>query len=411
MSLDQATGMGPYDLVASEAAFHAHPLIHRMRAEAPVYWSPQLNAWVVTRYDDIAQALKDPRLTAGSMVGQLDMLPEEPRAALAPLRTAVAMWMGHTNNDDHVRMQRLLKKYFTPVMVDGLRPRAQAIVDELIDAVQDRGAFELVKDLAYPMPARVIAEMLGVPREDRDLLPQWSRDLLSVFMPFDMQRLLQGQKSVLEMMDYMRRIIAERRRAPEAQDIISAFLAAQADGSILNEEEILANCVLLLFAGHETTANLISKGLLLLFQHPDQLALLKQKPELLPNAIEEMLRFDGPAHMITRLSVAPLELGGKEIKPYQLLYVVLAGGNRDPSCYPDPDRFDITRSTARHLGFGQGSFYCLGAALARMEGQVCFSTMLRRLPDLRLESAPSWEPTPPLNRALISLPVAFSRAG
>jgi cytochrome P450 len=380
-----------------------------MRREDPVHWSPLLRAWVLTRYDDIAKALTDPRLTAASMVSQIDRLPEEQRGQVAALRASIAAWMGHTNPTDHARMQRVVKGYFSPKTVEALRPRAQAITDELIDAFEPRGECEIVEELAYPLPARVIADMLGVPQRDRDLLPRWSRDISAVFQPLNLDSLLQSQRSIMEMSEYMRGIVAARRASPQ-DDLISMLVAAQAEGTIVSEDEILANCVLLLFAGHETTAGLIGKGLAHLLEHPDQMALLRSNPERLPGAIEEMLRYDGPATATTRFSLAPLELAGKSIGAHQLVFVVLGAGNRDPEHYPDPDRFDITRSTARHLAFGQGLFYCLGAALARMEAQVCFGTLFRRLGDVRLHpDGPTWEMRPPFSRALRRLPIVFER--
>jgi cytochrome P450 len=402
-------GSPTYDLLS--AGRDPHPVFHRLRREDPVHWSPQLRSWVLTRYADIAQALKEPRLTAGSMVGQIDRLPEEQRKQVLPLRNSVAMWMGHTNHNDHVRMQGVLKKYFTPGIVEELRPRAQAITDELIDRFQDRGECEIVEELAYPLPARVIADMLGVPEKDRDLLPRWSKGISGVFAPLNMDNLLKSQQSILDMSEYMRGIVAERRRAPK-DDLISLMVAAQAAGTVTSEEEILANCILLLFAGHETTAGLIGKGLFHLLGNPGQLALLRQGPEKLSNAIEEMLRFDGPAIVTTRFSLSPLELGGKSIQPHQLLFVVLGAGNRDPEVFADPDRFDITRATARHLAFGQGTFYCLGAALARMEAQVCFGTLFRRIGEMKMAAAgATWEYNPPFSRHLIKLPITFTPAG
>jgi cytochrome P450 len=398
-----------YDLLAPQARADPHPLLHRMRAEDPVHWSPQLNRWVLTRYADIVQALRDPGLTAAQMVGQLDLLPDEQRRQVETLRASIAMWMGHTNRDDHVRMQRVIKRYFSPNTVEALRPRAQAITDELIDAFYDRGECDIVAELARPLPARVIADMLGVPAEDRDLLPAWSRAISAVFQPLDLPSLLQSQQSITEMAEYLRPIVAARREEPR-DDIISVLIAAQEQGTVLSEEEILANCVLLLFAGHETTVGLISKGLFLLLTHPEQLELLRASPELLPGAIEEMLRYDGPAASTIRFAVAPVELAGKSIEPHQLVLLALGAGNRDPAEWPDPDRFDVTRSpSARHLAFGQGTFYCLGAALARLEAEVCFSTLFRRLGEIRQQPAgATWAPQTPFSRALVALPVTFT---
>jgi cytochrome P450 len=408
------TGAGPpsgpeVDLHAGQDAAEQHEALHRLRAADPVHWSPQANAWLLTRHADIVQALRDQALTAGRMVGQLDRLPAEQRRQLEPLRTSIALWMGHTNPDDHLRMQRVIKRYFSPSTVEAMRPRVQAIADELIDAFGERGECEVVSELARPLPARVIADMLGVPERDRDLLPRWSRDISAVFGPVDLPSLLQSQRSVVEMSDYMRPIVAARRADPK-DDLISVLIAAQEQGMIHSEEEILANCVLLLFAGHETTAGLIGNGLSLLLNHPNQLDLLRAEPERLPDAVEEMLRYAGPAGATTRLAVAPTELGGKSIEPYQLVFAVLAAGNRDPAVCPEPDRFDVTRGPVRHLAFGQGTFYCLGAALARLEAQVCFSTLFHRLDDLRLAPAGvSWEPRAMFSHSLASLPITFRR--
>jgi cytochrome P450 len=399
-----------YDLVSPELGADPHPLLHRLRAEDPVHWSPQLNAWVLTRHADIVQALKEPRLTAARMVGQLDLLPDDQRRQLEPLRTSIAMWMGHTNRDDHVRVQRVIKRYFSPSTVEAMRPRAQAITDELIDGFRDRGACEVVNELARPLPARVIADMLGVPEADRDLLPGWSRGINAVFGPVDLPALLESQRSIVEMSEYMRPIVRARRQDPQ-DDLISVLIAAQDQGAIQSEEEILANCVLLLFAGHETTLGLISKGLLLLLRHPDQLERLRAEPDLMNGAIEEMLRYDGPAAAITRFAVAPLELAGKSIEAHQLVFLALTAGNRDPEQCADPDRFDITRSGVRHLAFGQGTFYCLGAALARLEAQVCFSTMFQRLGELHLDPAgPTWRQQTLFSRGLVTLPITFDAA-
>ncbi len=295
----------------------------------------------------------------------------------------------------------------SPGTIEALRPRIHQIAEGLVDALAGRGEFEVVADLAYPLPARVIAELLGVPQVDRDLLPRWSRDISAVFQQPELDRLLASQRSVVEMSEYLRGLAADRRREPR-EDLISAMVAAQEQGTIASEEEIAANCVLLLFAGHETTALLVSRGMLVLLDHPDQLAWLRAHPERLPGAIEEMLRFAGPVMFTIRIPVEPVELGGVPVGPNEPVYLMVGAGNRDPERYPDPDRFDVTRRMVANLAFGHGSFYCLGAALARMEAQVCFETLFRRVGDLALApDGPSWQPVPPLNRALTRLPVTL----
>jgi cytochrome P450 len=394
-----------FDLLTPAAAQDAHPLYHRLRAGQPIHWSSQLQGWFLTRHADISAALRDSRLVAGPMTVQFDRLPEEARKQLMPLRDAVNMWMGHTTHEGHVRFQSLLKRYFTPRTVENLRPQIQSITDTLLDAAGRKGSVELVQELAIPLPSSVIAEMLGVPLTDEYMLQRWSRDLTAIFSAFDVQQLLQSQKSVMEMMDYMRGVLAQHRRAPR-ENILEVFVRAQAEG-LVSEEEILSNCVLLLFTGHETTARLISKGMKLLFEHPEQHARLREDASLIPNAVEEILRYGDVVGFITRLTVAPVELGGQAMQPYQMVYLALAAANRDPAVFADPDRFDITRKASKHVAFGFGSFYCLGAALARLEAQVFFETLLRRFPHVRPAKGtePSWELRIPLNRELRALPV------
>ncbi|KFA94297.1 cytochrome P450 [Archangium violaceum] len=395
-----------FDLLSPASAQDAQPIFHRLRAQEPIHWSPQLQGWVLTRHADISNALRDPRLVAGPMTGQFERLPEAARTQLLPLRDAVNMWMGHTTHEGHLRFQSLLKRYFTPRTVENLRPRIQAITDTLLDAAAAKGgSIDLVQELAIPLPSSVIAEMLGVPLTDEYMLQRWSRDLTAIFSAFDVQQLLRSQQSVMEMMNYMRDVLAQHRRAP-GENILEVFVRAQAEG-LVSEEEILSNCALLLFAGHETTARLISKGMLLLFQHPEQFAKLREDASLIPQAVEEMLRYGDVVGIITRLTVAPVELGGQAMEPFQMVYLALAAANRDPEVFADPDRFDINRKPSKHVAFGFGSFYCLGAALARLEAQVFFETLLRRFPHVRptKDTQPTWESRPPLNRELRALPV------
>jgi cytochrome P450 len=291
-------------------------------------------------------------------------------------------------------------------MVDRLRPRVRAFTHELIDAVAPKGEMDVVSDLAYPLPANVIAELLGMPTSDREQLQAWSRDILPIFGNGDFEQIRHAQRSMLEMHDYLRVIAAERRRQPR-EDVLSMFMAAEAEG-IVTEDEAVANCVLLLFAGHETTANLIANGLVLLFGHPGQLARLRANPDLMPAAVEEMLRCDGPAGVIGRVATEPVELAGHAVPAGKHIYLALMAANRDPEVFGDPDAFDITRQRNRHLSFGMGTYYCLGAALARMETDECLRILLERCPDLRpAYRTPEWLPSLPMGHRLASLPVTF----
>jgi cytochrome P450 len=263
---------------------------------------------------------------------------------------------------------------------------------------------EVVGDLAYPLPASVIAEMLGMPAEDRDQLQVWSRDIVAVFQVADLDQFHRAQNAVVGMQEYLRPLLEQRRRDPR-DDVLSVLAAAERDG-LVTETEILANAVLLLFAGHETTARLIGKGLAMLFQHPDQLARLKATPDLIPSAVEEMLRHDGPVDVLVRVATEPVEVAGRSFPTHTQFYLAVLAGNRDPEVFDDPDRFDVTRTPNRHTAFGLGTYYCLGAALARMETHECLQILLERFPDLRQDpGGPVWRPVLPFAQELQELPV------
>jgi cytochrome P450 len=401
-----AVALPSYDLFTPEAANDPTPLLHRIRAESPVSWIPALNAYLVTRHADILAVLKDRRLANANLTQGFDRLSPAEQEELLPVRQSIELWMGHTNEADHVRFQQLLKRYFTPATVNALRPRVREFTHELLDAVTPNGRMDVVKDLAYPLPANIIAEMLGMPISEREQLQAWSRDILSLFQVADVDRLRASQRSVLEMQDYLRPLVADRRQRPR-EDLLSLFVAAERDGAV-TEEEIVSNCVLLLFAGHETTAGLIANGLVLLLDNPEQLALLKSQPELTPSAVEEMLRCDGPAGLISRVSTEPVEVAGHSFPAGQHFYLAMLAGNRDPEVFTEPDRFDITRKPNRHTAFGMGSYYCLGAALARVEADECFRILLDRFPDIRpAYRTPDRRAIMPLGHRLETLHVEF----
>jgi len=402
----QASTIRDYDLFTPEVMADHNAFLHRIRAESPLARLPQLDAYLLTRHADINAALRDKRMDSANMLQILHRLTPAEQEELEPVRRFVSMWMGHTVPADHVRFQQLLKRYFTPAMVDRLRPRVRAFTHELIDAVAAKGEMDVVRDLAYPLPANVIAELLGMPTGDREQLQAWSRDILPIFGSGDIDQIRHAQRSMLEMHDYLRLIAAERRREPRA-DVLSMFMAAEAEGAV-TEDEAVANCVLLLFAGHETTANLIANGLVLLFQHPGQLAQLRADPDLMPLAVEEMLRCDGPAGVIGRVATEPVELAGHTVPAGKHIYLALMAANRDPEIFPDPDTFDINRKRSRHLSFGMGTYYCLGAALARMETDECLRILLDRCPGLApAYETPGWLPSLPIGHRLESLPVTL----
>lgn len=380
-----------------------YPMYHRLRAEDPVHHSP-LGFWVLTRYPDVLAMLRDPRLI------------KEPIAAFVAARFGVAVPPGlglsmlDRDPPDHTRLRGLVSKAFTPRALERLRPEIQQIVDGLLDEVRGRGSMDLIEEFAYPLPVRVICEMLGVPVKDHERFKAWGLDIArgldAIMLPPDSpvgQRSVSGRRALAE---YFRELIAERRAAPR-DDMLSALIAAEEAGDTLNEEELLATCILLLVAGHETTVNLIGNGTLALLRHPAELQKLRDNPGLIGSAVEELLRFDGPVQRTARIPSEDITIGGQTIGKGEMVMPFLGAADRDPTQFPDPDRLDITRADNRHIAFGMGIHFCLGAPLARMEGQIAINTLLARLPKLTLATdQPRFRQSLTL-RGLEALPVSF----
>jgi cytochrome P450 len=308
----------------------------------------------------------------------------------------------------HGRVRGLASKAFTPRRVEVLRSHIQSITDSLLDAVQDKGRMDVIADLAYPLPAIVTAEMLGVPTSDWRQLTAWSADFAQVLGNFqhNPEHAAQVIRSLQGMSDYFRAAIQEQRKQPR-DGLISALLTAEQDGDRLTEEEVVANTIVTMVGGQETTTNLIGNGVLSLLRHRDQLEKLKADPSLVPSAVEELLRYESPSQQTARLAPEDMELGGKTIRKRQAAIAVMGAANRDPERFPEPDKLDISRQDNRHLAFAWASHFCFGAPLARIEGQITFETMLRRMPNLNLEPTPiQWRENLGL-RGLTALPVTF----
>ena len=387
-----------------------YPTYARLRSSAPVYRAALPDGrgvWLITRYEDVLAVLKDQRFVKdwrGALTPeQLAQVPPIPEV-MKPL----SQNMLDTDPPDHERLRALVSKAFTPRLIERLRPRVQAISDGLLDAVQDRGEMDLIDDYAFPLPITVIAELLGVPAEDRNNFREWSDAAVSGNASQEyMEEILIPHMQAFT--DYLRALFEEKRANP-GDDLVSALVRAEEAGDRLSEDELLGMVFLLLVAGHETTVNLIGNGVLALLQHPDQLRKLKEDPSLIKPAVEELLRYDGPVETSTeRFAREDVEIGDQVIPRGEMVLVVLAAADHDPERFSDPDELDITRTDNRHLAFGKGIHHCLGAPLARMEGQIAISTLLRRMPNLRLKGSPeslSWRPGMIL-RGLRGLPVEF----
>jgi cytochrome P450 len=311
---------------------------------------------------------------------------------------------------DHTRLRSLVSRAFTPRVVEAMRPHIQEIVDGLLDRLEGARGMDVIEDLAYPLPVRVICEMLGVPIEDQDVFKEWSADIArsldASILPAGSEVITRGQESGDALREYFRSLIAVRRKQPR-EDLLSALIAAEEQGDKLSEPELVATCVLLLIAGHETTVNLIGNGVLALLRHPAELRALAADPALIQTGVEELLRFDGPVQRTGRLTNADVEIDGRQISKGSIVAAVIGAANRDPAHFADPDRLDVTRRENRHIAFGFGIHFCLGAPLARIEGQVAIGTLLRRWRTLKLVSdTPEWRESSVL-RGLKTLPVTF----
>ncbi|MFM9107487.1 MAG: cytochrome P450 [Chloroflexota bacterium] len=399
-----------------------------MREREPVSRVPTPDGrslWIVSRYDDGLAVLRDyqrfgndpGRIYSQEQLEQvyaplIEHLSEEQIARVRQVDEAVSRHLLGVDPPDHSRLRKLVSQSFTPRYVEGLRPRVQAIADELLDGLAARSrageaVLDLVDGFAFPLPLTVIAEMLGVPVDMREKFKVWS----TAAVGFDPTH--PGDPALndvlFEFVEYIRWMIAEKRVRP-ADDLLSGLVIAEEEGDRLTEPELVAMAFLLIVAGHETTVNLIGNAMVLLSDHPDQRAMLAADPGLARNAVEEVLRHTGPVeHSISRWVREPAEIAGQAVGVGDQVIVVLASGNRDPRQFPDPDRFDITREPGRHLAFGMGIHACLGAPLARIEGQIALNSLLARFPDVRL-AAPSselvWRPGS-LIHGYVALPVAL----
>lgn len=408
-----ASAVRKYDLNSQAFFANAYATFSQMRENDPVYRQPGVDGekpiWFVTRYEDVEAVLLDDKRFV-----------RDPRLAFPPAFFAgfqeeqpetlkwVESHMLNYDGEDHRRLRRLVSKAFTPRMIERLRPRIQEIADAFLDPVVADGEMELVSTFAFPLPITVIAELLGIPAADRDQFRVWSDVFLrATFSTDDQMRYL---ASIEEFVAYFRALIEERRGDP-GEDLISALVEVEDGGDTLSEPELTSMAAALMIAGHETTVSLIGNAMVALLGHPDQRALLERDPSLLPRAVEELIRYDGPVERpLHRWATEDVELRGQTIRRGEWVMVILGAADRDPERFEAPDEFDITAERdTRHLGFSRGSHFCLGAPLARVEGEIALETLLRRLPGVRLAVAPEelrWR-TVPFVRSFETIPIAW----
>jgi cytochrome P450 len=384
-----------------------YPFYHRLRVTDPMHLTP-LELYVASRHADVSEILRDKRF-GKDFIGRMTRR-SGPQILEEPVYRSMSHWMLQLDPPDHGRLRGLVVRAFTARRIEDMRPRIQQIVDEIIDHVEPRGRMDLIADFAFRLPVTVISDMLGIPQEERQVVFTSSRTAgrLLDLAPLSPAEIEEQNADNLAMAAYFQRLFELRRREP-GNDLTTHLVQAEEDGNKLTNEELTANIILLFGAGHETTVNLIGNGLLALHRNPDQLQLLKSDPSLMANAIEELLRYDSSVQVTGRTTLEDVdEIGGIPLEKGQTVVCLLGSANRDPAVYPDPDRLDITRRDVRPLSFGGGIHYCVGAQLARIEGEIAIGTLLRRLPNLRLSDIdhPDWRQTFVL-RGLNKLPASW----
>jgi len=403
-----ATTAPLFDPLSPEFIRDPYPHYERLRRSEPVHVTPH-GMYLISRHADVSQILRDKRF--GKDFVDRSIRRYGPKIMEEPIFRSMSHWMLQQDPPDHTRLRGLVVKAFTARRVEDMRPRIQEVVDQTLDRVAPRGHMNLIEDFAFRLPVTIICDMLGIPEEHREVFLTGSRDGGRILdpVPLSPAEIAQGNAANMMAQMYFQQLFELRRKQP-GDDLTTQLVQAEEGGSKLTNEELTANIILLFGAGHETTVNLIGNALLALHRNPDQLELLKANPDLIPGAIEEFLRYDSSVQMTGRVTLEDIDdLGHRKIPKGETVLCLLGSANRDPAVYPDrPDRLDITRPNVRPLSFGGGIHFCLGAQLARIEAEIAIATLLRRLPDLRLDDKdnPEWRPTFVL-RGLKRLPASW----
>ena len=404
------------DLLSPELTEDPFAYYAGLRASDPVHWAPGSKAWLLTRYDDVVAAFGDPRLSSDRVRPLLDVLPAPRRAEYGPMLEIISRWMVVTDPPVHTRLSRLASRAFRQQRVSAMSGWIGELVEELLDDFVASGGDDFLAGLAYPLPAAVIARMMGVPQQDRGMFQHWSDELALVAFGAGGQdragRYARALAGVRELQEYLAGLIERRRREP-GEDMISLLLGSAAgeggdeDGDHLDDAELMALCSLILFAGHETTTNLLCNAIVALDRHPAELARLRADPSLVNRAVEEVLRFEGPIKILVRWVVQDHERDGRQVRAGDRVFLVLQSANRDQGTFADPDRFDIGRpGKPLHVGFGRGLHACLGAQLARIEARAALPKILGRLGDIRVCGEVTWRPNI-ASRAVTGLRISY----
>lgn len=396
------------DLMAPDVIDDPHAYYRELRGHDPIHWNDRWGGWVLTGYDDVVRVLRDHKRFSSDRMGFLAReLDEKERAEISPIFDVLGRWMVFADPPFHTTLRILLNKHLTPKAVEQYRPMVRGIVDRLLDKVEPQGHMELVRDFAYLVPMTAILQLLGATEIDRDCVKEWSEQLGVFFFiradePRRREIACEGLTSLVELLEP----VIERKAAAPGDDLLSVLLEGEREGT-LTREDVIATAVLFVFGGHETTMNLIANGALALIRSPRAWMALKQDPSLIPNAVEELLRYDGSVKSTVRWAMEDVEVGGKTIEQGQRVLVSLSGANRDPAQFENPDELDITRDPNPHVAFAHGIHVCIGANLARLEAQEAFAGLTERLPVPTLETEElEYFPTV-VGRSLKRLPVRF----
>jgi hypothetical protein len=384
------------------------PLYARLRDDDPVHWSASLNAWAVTRYEDVVHVFNHPETFSSDRFRKIDERYASQRPAVRAVAAILGEWLVFRDPPDHDRLRGLLQSSFTPRQLDASRARIERTVDALLAGVAGRGAMDFIRELAFPLPAIVIAGLVGAPEEDLAQIKTWSDRLASYLGGAVDARdnFAEASAGLASLVDYFRDLLRAREREPR-DDLMTLMLRAELAGDRLTRDEVAANCVLLLFAGHETTTNLLGNGLFHLLRNPSQAALIRSDRSLVHDAVEECLRYDGPVPATVKIAAREVSWHGRTIRRGDMVIPFIASANRDPRQFSDPDRLDIRRRPERHVAFAWGIHFCLGAWLARLEARLVLDAIFRKLPELRLATAaPRFRPMIFL-RGLESLPLTW----